>query len=277
MNVILDIVFIVCFHWGVAGAAWATVMSQAVSGILCIIFMFKKFEILRIRNGEWVPERKKMFTLYNMGLPMGLQYSITAIGSTVLQSAINGLGAVYVAATAAGTKIYSFLACPIHAMGSAMATYGGQNIGARKLDRIGKGMKACVIIGAVYSVIAFLLSITLGKYMAMLFVDPSEYEVIKSIQLYVNVTMAGGFLIALVNGIRFLIQGIGFPKIAMMAGVMEMIARIFIGFVLVPAIGYMGVALSCPIAWIFADAFLIPAYFGVMKRLRREEAANEAS
>ena len=125
LNIGLDLFFIITLQWGVQGAAWATVISQGVSGLCCLLFMIRKFEILRIQRGEWAPDRHLMGVLCGMGVPMGLQYSITAIGSVILQSATNTLGSDAVAAVTAAGKISGFLACPFDAMGSTMATYGG--------------------------------------------------------------------------------------------------------------------------------------------------------
>ena len=142
MNIVLDLFTIVVLHMGVAGAAWATVISQAVSGILCLLYMRKKFTILKMDREERKPDLASMKILCGMGIPMGLQYSITAIGSVVLQTAVNGLGSVAVASVTAGSKVSMFFCCPFEAMGATMATYGGQNIGARRLDRIGQGLKS---------------------------------------------------------------------------------------------------------------------------------------
>lgn len=276
LNIGLDLFFILNLQWGVQGAAWATVISQGVSGLCCLLFMIWKFEILRIQRDEWAPDRHLMGNLCGMGVPMGLQYSITAIGSVILQSATNTLGSDAVAAVTAAGRISGFLACPFDAMGSTMATYGGQNVGAGKLDRIGSGLKSCVMLGAGYSVIALLVSIFLGRPLATLFLDVSEAAIIDNVRLFLIVNTVFYFPLALVNIVRFLIQGMGFPTFAILAGVFEMIARSLAGFVLVPLFGFIGVSMGSPIAWIFADAFLIPAYFHVRKVLQGRLENREA-
>ena len=268
-NIVLDPVFIFVLDMGVAGAAWAPVISQGVSGAACLVYMVKKFEILRIRREEWKVDGHMMMVLCGMGVPMGLQYSITAIGSVILQTAANTLGSAAVAAMTAGGKIGNFLACPFDAMGSTMATYGGQNVGAGKLDRLGKGLKACVTLGVGYSVIAFLIAVFFGDPLAQLFVDGGEAEIIANVRAFLLWNTAFYIPLALVNIVRFLIQGMGFPKFAILAGVFEMIARSLAGFGLVPIIGFTGVCLGSPIAWLMADAFLIPAYFHVSKVLQK--------
>lgn len=269
MNIVLDLFFILVLHWGVAGAAWATVISQGFSGVLCLFFMAKKFEILHIQKEEWAADSQMMLTLCNMGIPMGLQYSITAIGCVVLQTATNTLGSVAVASITAAGRIGGFLACPFDAMGSTMATYSGQNIGAGKLERVGKGMRSCVLIGAGYSVIALLVSILFGRQLATLFVEGTETVILDNVRFYLILNTVFYFPLALVNIVRFTIQGVGFPRFAILAGVFEMVARALAGFFLVPMFGFVGACLGNPIAWIFADIFLIPAYFYVTKKLQK--------
>ena len=276
LNVGLDLFFIVNLHMGVQGAAWATVISQGVSGACCLLFMVKKFEILRIRREEWRPDGHRMRMLCGMGVPMGLQYSVTAIGSVILQSATNTLGSGAVAAVTASGRINGFLACPFDAMGSTMATYGGQNIGAKRLDRIGQGLKSCVMLGIGYSVIALLVSVFLGRPLAELFLEASEGEVIGNARMLMIYNTAFYALLALVNIIRFLIQGMGFPAFAILAGVFEMVARGIVGFALVPMLGFTGVALGNPLAWLFADLFLIPAYFHVRRTLTKQLSDPES-
>ncbi len=269
LNIVLDLFFIINLHWGVAGAAWATVISQGVSGILCLIYMIKKFEILRVQKEEWAWDTNMAMTLCNMGVPMGLQYSITAIGSVILQTATNTLGSVAVASITAAGRIGGFLACPFDAMGSTMATYSGQNIGAGKLKRVGEGMRSCVLMGVIYSVIALLISLFFGEYMAMLFVEETETVILENVRFFLILNTAFYFPLALVNIVRFTIQGMGFPRFAILAGVFEMVARGLAGFLLVPMFGFVGACLGNPIAWIFADVFLIPAYLHVTKKLQK--------
>ena len=274
INIGLDLFFIVNLHWGVRGAAWATVISQGVAGLSCLAFMINKFEILRIRKEEWAPNGHLMGTLCGMGVPMGLQYSITAIGSVILQSATNTLGSDAVAAVTAAGRINGFLACPFDALGSTMATYGGQNVGAGKLERLGRGLKSCVLLGAGYSVIALLVAILFGRPLATLFLESSEAALIGDVRFFLICSTSFFIPLALVNIVRFLIQGMGFPAFAILAGVFEMAARTIAGFVLVPLFGFTGVCFGSPTAWIFADAFLIPAYFHVRKVLEKRLAGQ---
>lgn len=150
-----------------------------------------------------------------------------------------------------------------------MATYGGQNIGARKLERIDQGIKACVILGAIYSVVAFAALYLFSDVVALLFVDAGETEILNNTRQFLIANCLFYFPLALINIFRFMIQGLGYSKLAIIAGVCEMVARSVVGFCLVPLFGYMAVCLANPIAWLAADAFLLPAYRHVMGRLRR--------
>lgn len=269
LNIGLDLLCILGFQMGVAGAAVATVVSQLISGILCLFYMMKKFEILHMKKEEWKINPTHMRTLCSMGIPMGLQYSITAIGSVILQTSVNTLGSLAVASVTAGGKVNMFFCCPFDAMGSTMATYGGQNVGARKLDRLGAGLKNCICLGAVWSVAAFIILFFFGGNLASLFVNAAEPEMLSNARLFLIICSAFYFPLALVNIIRFMIQGVGFSTFAILAGVFEMVARTLAGLFLVPHFGFVGACFASPLAWIFADAFLIPAYIHVRRKLEK--------
>ena len=167
-----------------------------------------------------------------------------------------------------------FLACPFDAIGSAMATYTGQNVGAGKIDRIGQGLKAAVLIGISYSVMIFLIMLFTAKYWMLLFINASETDIIHNAVLFILAN--SGFYIALVfvNAVRFTIQGAGFSGLAILAGVMEMIARAVIGVIMVPYLGFASVCFASPLAWVMADCFLLPAYCHVIKKLKQRAAQN---
>lgn len=267
LNVGLDLFFIVTLHTGVEGAAWATVISQALSCLLCVRYI-RHCDQLILTKADWRLERHYVKRLIAMGLPTGLQYSITAIGSIVLQTSVNALGSVTVAAVAAGSKVYQFVCCPYEALGSTMATYGGQNVGARKLERIGQGLVRCTVIGFLYSAFAYgLLHFFSGAFLT-LFVSGTETQVIADAQRFLKYNSMFFCLLACVNNVRFLIQGLGFSRQAVFAGVCEMTARTVVGVLLVPAFGYQAVCVANPAAWLAADLFLFPAYFYVMRRLK---------
>ena len=270
LNVVLDILFIVAFRMGVAGAGWATLLSQLISGLLCLALIVKRFPLLRLSREDlqlrWVYARH----LLNMGLPMGLQYSITAIGSILLQTAVNGLGASAMAAVTAGGKVYMLCACPYDAIGSTAATYAGQNLGAGKPERIHEGVRACTVLGVVYAAVIFLSMYFWGSQLCLMFLDTKDAAAVAAIG-----TLSRQFLLTnlvffvpllFVNLLRFTIQGLGFSEFAVFAGVFEMVARGVFGLCLVPWLGFPAVCFASPAAWVMADLFLFPAYHACMKK-----------
>ena len=266
LNIFLDLLCIIVLHMGVAGAAVATVVSQAVAGLCCLIFMYKKFSILHLTKDEWKWNRQFVGKLCGMGIPMGLQYSITAVGSVVLQSAVNGIGSGAVAAVTAGGKLNLMLVCPFDAMGSTMATYGGQNVGAGELERVDRGLKSCVILGIIYALIAAAVIYIAGRSLLLLFLDAGETAILDNAYTFIRTNAAFFIFLALVNIVRFLIQGMGYSKLAVFAGAFEMLARGLMGFALVPHFGFRAVCFANPLAWVFADIFLIPAYIHVRRK-----------
>ena len=267
INVVLDFFLILVCKMGVAGAGWATVTSQLLSGLTCLIYMYKKYDILKGDKSERVLDRRFITNLCMNGVPMGLQYSITAIGSTILQAAVNTLGSTYVAAMTAGSKMFNFTCCPFDALGSTMATYAGQNVGAAKIKRLGQGVRSAMIIGSVYSVLSLIALYFTTDYIALLFVNASETTIIALTRQFILASACFYIPLTGVNVVRFCIQGMGFSVFAISAGILEMIGRAFAAIILIPSIGFMGACLASPIAWIAADAFLFPAFIHCAKKL----------
>lgn len=267
INVVLDFFLILVCKMGVAGAGWATVTSQLISGLTCLIYMYKKYDILKGDKSERVLDRRFITNLCMNGVPMGLQYSITAIGSTILQAAVNTLGSTYVAAMTAGSKMFNFTCCPFDALGSTMATYAGQNVGAAKIKKLGQGVRSAMIIGSVYSVLSLIALYFTTDYIALLFVNASETTIIALTRQFILASACFYIPLTGVNVVRFCIQGMGFSVFAISAGILEMIGRAFAAIILIPSIGFMGACLASPIAWIAADAFLFPAFIHCAKKL----------
>ena len=268
INIFLDLFTILVMGMGVEGAAYATVISQAISGVLCFLYMRSHFPILRMTREERKFNLRMAKILCGIGVPMGLQYSITAIGSVILQTAVNGLGSLYVAAISAGNKLTLFFTCPFDALGATMATWAGQNVGAGKIDRVKEGVKYALLIGCVYAVAAFIILTLFSKYLALLFLDADEVSTIGNVSLFLFGNSLFYIALVFVNVVRFSIQGMGFSTFAILAGVFEMFARTFAGMCLVPIFGYPAACFASPMAWIAADIFLIPAFLHCIKRLK---------
>ena len=272
LNIALDILSVVVMGCGVEGPAIATIISQAVSGVLCLIYMRKKFTILRTEPGEWNPDFRYIRSLLSNGLPMGLQYSITAIGSVILQSSVNELGSSAVASVTAAGKVNMFFMCPFDALGGTMATWAGQNVGAGKPKRVHQGLLSALLLGAVYALAACAFLFFFGKNIALLFLDSNETEILSNAQLFLRVNSAAYLLLLCVNTFRFCIQGMGYSLFAITAGVLEMVARTIMGFALVPKFGFPAVCFANPFAWLMADIFLIPAYLLCLRQIKRHIA-----
>ena len=275
LNIGLDILFIGGLGMNVEGAAYATVLAQGISGACCVVFIRKRFDILKMKKGEMRLDMKMMMVLVDIGIPMGLQYSITGIGSVILQYSVNGLGDVSVAAMTTALKVHILLSCPLDGLGQSMAPYTGQNVGAKKLDRVGQGLRDALIISAAICAVLMIVVLLFGEHAATLFLDKDKLAdeapvIIKLSRQYLITVTAFDFLVAIVNTVRFTIQGMGFSNFAMIAGLMEMIARSLAGLVLIPLLGFTGACFSSPLAWIFADAFLIPAYYWCKKKLNTD-------
>ena len=269
LNIVLDLFTIITLGWGVAGAAIATVFSQGLSAVLCYVYMMRRFDILRTTPAErrfsWSIAR----ILLNIGVPMGLQFSITAIGSIMLQSANNALGTACVAAFTAAMRIKMFFMCPFESLGIAMATFAGQNYGAGRPERILQGVKSASLMALVYWVFTFCVLMFGSETVALLFVDASETEILKDTALFLHVSVTFFPVLGLLCILRYTIQGAGFTNLAMLSGVSEMIARILVSLIAVPMWGYIAVCFGDSTAWIFADAFLIPAFIYVYKQIRQ--------
>lgn len=267
LNILLDLLCIVVLEWGVAGAALATVFSQGVSAGLCYCYMYRKFEILRTTPADrrFRPELARQ--LIYIGAPMGLQFSITAIGSIMLQSSNNALGTACVAAFTAAMRVKMFFLCMLESLGIAMATYCGQNYGAGKPLRIWQGVKVSSGMMVVYVLLVNLILWTSAEKFALLFVDPGETEIIADTALFLHVSASFFPVLGLLCILRYSIQGAGYTRLALFSGVSEMIARILVSVIAVPLWGFWAVCFGDPTAWVFADLFLIPAFIYVYRRL----------
>ena len=268
LNILLDLFCILVLGWGVAGASIATVVSQGLSAFLCYHYMMRKFEILQATPSERRFDRRLALNMLGIGVPMGLQFSITAIGSIMLQSANNALGTACVAAFTSAMRIKMFFLCPLESLGMAMATYCGQNYGAGKPERIWSGIKASFLLMGVYVVANFFILWFGAKYMALMFVSASEVEIIKDTELFLHVAATFFPTLGLLCILRYSIQGVGYTTLAMLSGVSEMIARILVSLYAVPAFGYIAVCFGDPTAWMAADLFLVPTFIVIYRRLK---------
>ena len=277
LNIGLDLLFIVPFKMGILGAALATDISQAISGVVSFGFLCRKFEVLHMQKGELAFSKRACTRLMGIGVPMGLQCSITAIGSVVLQGAVNGLGSDIVAAQTAGGKAAQFLSVPLESIGTAMTTYASQNMGAHDLNRVNRGVNTALGIGVVYSIVSFLILRVADKPLIGLFLESDQTEIMANAQSFIFWNSVFYIPLAVLIIYRYTIQGLGYSSLAMFAGVAEMVARALVGFLFVPLWGYFAACIANPVAWFFACFFLIPAYIVVYRRLKKEKLVPHAN
>lgn len=270
VNILLDVVLILGCRMGVAGAGIATWLSQALSVALCIWYIRKHMQLLIPNGKELQFDNKRTSILLNNGVPMGLQFSITGIGIIMLQSANNALGTTCVAAFTASMRIKYLFTCVFENIGVAMATYCGQNLGARKMERITRGVKDAICLMLVYFVFTFIVIYPFADWMMRLFVDSGEAEVVSRAAQFMRIANYFYPALGLLTILRYSIQGLGFSNLSMLSGVMEMIARCGVSLWLVPALAWTGVCLGDPVAWCMADVFLIPAFIWVQHRLKKQ-------
>ena len=274
LNIAGDVAFVIFLGLGVRGAAYATVLAQTVSGLCCLVFIFRKVKILIPHGDEWKPDRELILTLVRYGLPMGFQFSITAIGSVILQSAVNSLGSVAVASMTTGYKLQLIVMMPMETLGITMATYCGQNKGAGRVDRIKAGIKSGLIMEVSYCAAVGLLMATVGHLLTYIFVSDDAWRIIDNVHTFLMIS--GSFYIPL--GCIFLfrnsLQGIGHSVEAMGAGLLELVGRSVVAVLLVPAVGFAGACFASPAAWMLADLLLIPLYIVKIRKLEARTAAR---
>lgn len=265
LNIVLDMVFIIAFRMGAAGAAYATVASQGISGILCLVYIIKNVPILHLEKEDWKLRGTLVKNQLMMGFPMALQYSITALGTMMVQTSLNLLGTLQVAAFTAASKIEQIVTQAYVAMGTTMATYCAQNMGAGKVLRIRQGFKAATIMGSIYAVATAAVIMPGGKYLTVLFLSEDVTEIMGLVDIYLK--CAGIFFIplAVVNIYRNGIQGMGYGLLPMMAGVAELAGRGLSAIAAANQKSYVGVCLASPAAWILAGGLLLIMYFYIMK------------
>ena len=276
LNIGLDVLLVWTLNVGVKGAAIATVIAQLISGLGCLVFMIRKFPMLRLTRKDLRPDLPTIRRLSGIGFPMGLQFSITAIGSIILQKSVNAMGTTIIASVSAAAKVQNLVVSPMDAFGVSMATFAGQNYGAGKIDRVRRGVRQVFWMLTAYSLLALGIVYFSGSTIALLFVDASETEILACTQHFL--IMNGLFYIPLgvIYVLRNTLQGVGFSKIAMLSGLFELVARSVMGLFVVPKFGFNAVCLAHPTAWIMADLILIVLYSILMKRLDGQPARKEA-
>lgn len=266
-NIGLDYLFILGFQMGVQGAAYATVMAQLLSVVLCLIRIFRKFPILHIQKEDFRFDRELMAEMYKSGLSMGLMSCLVGIGTILLQSAINTLGTTVIVAHTAARKVFELVSLPNSVLGSAMATYCGQNYGARRFDRIRQGIRASLIIAAVWAVVVFLICHTIEGKLIQFVASTTNPDVIYWGSTYLKVDMSFIVICGVIVILRNSMHGFGDRVIPVFSSCIELAGKIIFAFVFAPMFAYWGIIWAEPMVWI---AMVIPLIVKVVHVLKKE-------
>ena len=270
LNVILDLLFIAVFHTGVAGAAWATVISQVIAGALCLLYGLHHNEYLHVGSPFKKPRFREWLEHLQVGIPMGLQFSVTAIGSMVLQRAFNLFGTPGVAAYTAASKVDNLLTQPMMALGTTMATYAGQNRGAGNYKRLMKGVHIAFLFSLAAAGLAMLIKVVTGDAFILMFLDEKTGLIMDYANTYMLWTLVFYPFLAFIFLFRNTLQGLGETLFPMLGGVSELVARTVVSMVLPGMLGYLGVCLASPIAWIAAGCLTGIRYLYIESRWRKD-------
>ena len=266
-NIGLDYLFILEFHMGVQGAAYATVLAQVISVVLCFVRIFRKFPILHLQKSDFRPEKELIVEMYKSGLSMGLMSCLVSIGTIMLQSAINTFGTTVIVAHTAARKVFEIMSLPMSVLGSAMATYCGQNYGAKRFDRIRQGIRASLLIAAIWSVAVFIICHTVEGALIRFVASTTDAEVIYWGSMYLKVDMSFIIVCGVIVILRNSMQGFGDRVIPVFSSCIELAGKIIFAFVFAPMFAYWGIIWAEPVVWI---AMVIPLIVKVVHTLKKE-------
>ena len=266
LNVVLDYVFITDFHTGVEGAAAATVISQLVSGLLNTWWMFRRMELIEIRREDMSLSFRHIRKLCIIGLPMGVEYSVSAVGAILLQDAINILGRGAVAAQTAGEKIRQMFTLPMESIGMAMATYAGQNFGAGRMDRIKRGIRDGIVIQALYCAVVWVILLLMKGILVQLVLGSGSIQVARNAEKYLMICSCLFLLHGLLMIFRNVLQGMGYAGHAVLSGIWELAGRGLGGWIAVSGAGFTAVCFANPMAWGFALCYCAVMVLWFLKR-----------
>lgn len=268
-NIVLDLLFVMVFQWGIAGAAAATLIAQLVSGFFCI-YHIRKIEVLRLTKADFRLELQTVPRLLGLGFPMAFQNCIIAVGGMIVQSVVNGFGVIFIAGFTATNKLYGLLEIAATSYGYSMITYVGQNLGAGKYARIRRGMRSALAIAVVTSVVIAGVMLLFGRLILSGFLsgDPGEVEeALRIAYFYLAVMSVFLPVLYVLHVVRSAIQGMGNTSLPMLSGIVEFLMRTLTALLLPLAIGEIGIFYAEIAAWLGADVVLVISYFAVAGKL----------
>ncbi len=273
LNIVLDIWFIVGIGMGTEGAAYATVISQLVSSVLCFIYIVKMVPLLHLKKEDFIPDRRLMLNQIRLGCPMALQFSVTALGSMILQSALNPFGHLAVAGYTAASKIEQIGTQAYVACGTAMATYCAQNTGAKQYYRIRRGFRSIMVMAVIYTVVIGPVFYLFGKYMTVLFVKEDISLIMPYTDMYIKNSSLFLLPLSVVIIFRNGLQGIGYALMPFLGGVAELGARWAVAMIGAAQESYHIICLASPFAWVAAAVLLIVVYIVVVRNPKYHKPA----
>lgn len=265
LNIFLDLLFIIVFYMGVKGAAYATILSQGIAGVLCLIYMLKKFPNLRIHREHWRLDKNCVRYQISLGLPMALQFSITAVGAIILQSALNVFGSIVVAAYTAANKMEQLVVQALPSLGVTVSTFCAQNLGAGHIPRIKEGIKKSVMLAFIFGFFAMATMLLAGNWLVRLFITDPTDEILHYAGIYLVANGIFEWMLGLLFVYRNALQGMGRGVVPLIAGGCELFARVVVAFVGKGIGSYMVICLASPFAWLCATIPLMFAYYRLMK------------
>ena len=275
LNVGLVILMVGPLGMGVAGAALATVVSQGVSVVLCLLYVWRKVPVLHVKRAHWRVRREDLAEHLRLGLPMGFQASIIAIGTITVQVALNQLGSDAVASYTTAARVDSLALTFLNSLGLAASVYAAQNLGARRPDRIRRGVVESLWMAVIAAVVLGAVLIAFGEPAVRMFIGDGSDEVVAQAHLMLIINGVAYWILGTLFVLRGVLQGLGHALIPTMTGVIELVARVAAAIVLGALLGFPGVALANPLAWIGAVLLLVPAYVRAHRELAQMTVAPE--
>ncbi len=260
VNFVLDLLFVKQFGWGVEGAAWATLVSEIIAAVLTGVYVFRCNENIKITAADLKPDFKTMWEQIKLGIPVSLQFTITAIGSMCMQTAINGFGANVIAGFTAAGRVENLTNIPMSGLGVATQTFVGQNYGAKNYRRITDSVRNIFILDLFVSVAMSTTLYFIGPPMVRLFMTENNDAIMSAAKEYILATAQCYSMVAILFVLRNTLQGLGFTYSNMIAGAGEFFGRIAVAFVFTPLIGFKAVCYAAPAAWLLADIPLAIIY-----------------
>lgn len=275
VNIFLALAFILWLGWGVPGSAIALVIAQAISAILCIIYIYRKFPQLHIKSSDFQLTFTELWQHLRMGLPMAVQFSILGLGIIFLQAVCNNFGADVIAGFTTAIRVEQLALQPMISFGIAMAVFTAQNYGARRFDRIRQAVKSCSMLALAFSIVSALLLFMFGREIISIFLDNPQASVLEAARLYIVYTVPCYFFLSQIFIFRNAVQGMGIAMIPMFSGVIEFIIRVLSAIYLAEMMGYIGLCLAEPIAWIGSSVFLFGSYLYFVRVLESRSQLKE--